>query len=324
MTGRATAWAPANIAFIKYWGNRDAVLRIPWNSSLSMNLSEAAAVTTVEFDPALTGDVVILNGSAASKQARARVSAHLDRIRAMASLSAHAQVTSATTFPVGTGIASSAAGFAALSLAGTSAAGLNLGQSELSRLARLGSGSAARSIPAGFVEWHAGTDDLSSYAVSLAPPDHWDLVDLVAVVDTSPKDVPSTDGHDAAGASPLFPCRLEGVARRLDEVRGALLARDFATFGPLVEEEALSLHAVAMTGRPGILYLTGGTMDVLHAVRAWRKQGAQVVFTLDAGPNVHVLCEGRSLDDIRARLEAMPVVSKVLVNHPAGGARLLV
>jgi diphosphomevalonate decarboxylase len=323
VSGSATALAPANIAFVKYWGNRDAGLRLPWNGSLSMNLSGASATTTVTFDDAAAEDQVELNGRPADERTRLRVTDHLERIRELAGTRAHARVVSETTFPVSTGIASSAAGFAALSVAGAAAAGLALGEAELSRLARRGSGSAARSIPDGFVEWFAGEDDEGSYAESIAPPEHWDLVDLVAVVDATPKLLGSADGHEAAGASPFFKCRLEEVHERLPAVRTALLERDFAALAPMVEAEALSLHGVAMTGRPSALYFAPGTVEVLHAVRRWRAEGASAAFTLDAGPSVHVLCERHAEVEIGRRLGAMGAVRQVLVNHAAPGARLI-
>jgi diphosphomevalonate decarboxylase len=221
---------------------------------------------------------------------------------------------------MGTGIASSASGFAALTLAAAAAAGVELGEPALSALARLGSGSAARSVPGGFVEWRAADAHDESYAWSIAPPDHWDLRDLVAVVSRRHKAVGSTGGHGAASTSPLFQARLAGLEDDLPLVREALLARDMAVFGPAVEAEALSLHAIAMTSRPPVLYWAPETLDLLHRIHGWRADGLPVYFTLDAGPNVHLLCEGAHAPDVETNLAGVDYVEQVLHNRPAGPA----
>jgi diphosphomevalonate decarboxylase len=191
-SGKATAEAKSNIAFIKYWGNRDAALRIPLNNSISMNLDHATTTTTVAFAPALNGDEIVIGGASANTAQRARVSAHLDRVRALAQIETRARVASQNNFPMGAGIASSASAFAALSLSATRAAGLELPERALSILARQGSGSASRSIPGGFVEWLAGSESANSYAIQLAPPEFWDLRDVIAIVSTTEKEVGST------------------------------------------------------------------------------------------------------------------------------------
>ena len=183
----ATALAHPNIALIKYWGNRDEALRLPASGSLSMNLAELETVTTVTFSPELSEDVVYLGGEPQADPTRQRVSAHLDLVRRPAGLKLRARVDSRNNFPMGAGLASSASGFAALTLAGAAAAGLSLSEPALSALARRGSGSACRSIPGGFVEWQAGTDADDSFAFSIAPPQHWALVDLIAIVSQAPK-----------------------------------------------------------------------------------------------------------------------------------------
>jgi len=191
----ATAQAFANIAFIKYWGNRDNVLRLPMNNSISMNLDGLYTRTTVSFQPSLPFDELIINGHEIRGAGLDRISYLLDIIRGMAGIQERAEVISENNFPSGAGIASSAAAFAALALAGSKAAGLSLSEPELSRLARRGSGSAARSIPGGFVEWQAGTGDDDSFAFSIAEPGHWDLVDCVAIVSASHKKTGSTEGQ---------------------------------------------------------------------------------------------------------------------------------
>jgi diphosphomevalonate decarboxylase len=318
----ASAIAHPNIAFIKYWGNRDPDLRIPTNGSISMNLAGLHTRTQVTFDPRLEADQLAINGAEISGDGLRRVSRFLEQVRRMAGLELYARVVSSNNFPTGAGIASSASAFAALSLAASIAAGLELSTAELSRLARTGSGSASRSVPAGFVEWLAGQDD-SSYAVSIAPPEHWDLVDCIAIVSQTHKQTGSTAGHRLAGTSPLQTARVSDAALRLERCRQAILARDFAAFAEVVELDSNLMHAVMMTSTPSLLYWQPATLAVMHAVRAWRDQGLPACYTIDAGPNVHVLCPGSYADEVSNRLAQIYGVQKVLKAGPGGPAHLV-
>jgi diphosphomevalonate decarboxylase len=306
----ATAIAHPNLALIKYWGQSDLERNLPANDSLSVNLSGARTRTCVTFDPALTADVVTLNGTPADPPIAARVSAHLDRVRVWAKNTLHARVNSHNDFPTGAGIASSASAFAALSLAASHAAGLTPDPAALSRLARLGSGSACRSVPDGFAYWPAGTDK-DSYARQLVPASHWPELRILTVYfpEAPPKLMSSLAGHRAAPTSPFYQTRLARVPKCLDQVRTALLKRDLEALGPLVEREAISLHTIAMTshlaGRPkwsGIYYWRPETLALVRAVQEWRQETVQVYFTLDAGPSVHLLFESKTQSQIETRL----------------------
>jgi len=319
----ATALACSNIAFVKYWGNLDPALRLPFNDSVSMNLSAATTTTAVELDHDLQRDTVEVDGRLLTGAALERAVAQLDLIRARAGLDARARVVSRNTFPMGTGIASSASGFAALTLAAARACGLRLDEAQLSAIARRGSGSAARSVPGGFVDWHAAATDEASYARSLAAPAHWDLTDVVAVVSREHKAVGSSGGHAAALTSPHFAARLSLLPGRLAVAREAIAGRDLARLGPMIEEEALCLHAVALTSRPPLIYWTGATVSLLSQVARWRSDGLPVFFTLDAGPNVHLICEGRHAPAVESLARGLPYVESVLVNEPGGHARIV-
>jgi len=320
---KATALSCANIAFIKYWGRRDHALRLPLNGSISMNLDGATTITTVAFDPALPGDEVSIAGAPTPERAARRVSEHLDRVRALAGITEPARVASRNSFPMGAGIASSASAFAALSAAACAAAGLALDERELSILARLGSGSACRSIPSGFVEWHAADTSEESYAESIALPEHWDLRDLVAIVQTEHKAVGSTRGQELVDASPFAGARLAAAERALPVIRAAILARDFTVFGQETEQEAIRMHAVAMTSQPSLLYWSPETVRVLQAVRAWRENGLEAYCTIDAGANVHVLCLGTDAARVAAALSTLLGVREVIANRPGPGTRLV-
>ncbi|MFN7035662.1 MAG: diphosphomevalonate decarboxylase [Bellilinea sp.] len=321
--GVATAIAHPNIAFIKYWGNRDDSLRIPANGSISMNLEGLTTRTTVRFESKLKNDTLILNQKLQGGKALQRVSAFLDIIRQKASFKYFAEVVSENNFPAGSGLASSAAAFAALSLAASKAAGLNLNRQELSALARRGSGSACRSIPAGFVEWLPGIEDEDSYAISIAPPSHWELIDCIAIVETDHKTVGSTEGHQLAATSPLQNARVEDAPRRLDICRRAILQKDFEAFAQIVELDSNLMHAVMMTSSPPLFYWNPASIDLMKRVRNWREEGLAVCYTLDAGPNVHILCLNEALSEVKFRLQQIPAVEQILVCRPGGAATLL-
>ena len=318
----AIAVAHPNIAFIKYWGNRDSQLRIPANSSLSMNLAGLETRTQVTFSDVLDNDCLSVNGESVPAEGMARASQVLDLVREMAGLDCFAEVSSQNNFPTGAGIASSASAFAALSLAASTAAGLKLDECQLSRLARRGSGSACRSIPTGFVEWQAGTDHESSYAYSIAPPEHWDLVDCIAITSEVHKPTTSSEGHKLAPTSELQSARLSGVHARLERCRKAIFERDFDNFAMTVELDSDLMHAVMMTSTPPLLYWQPATIAIMREVRSWRKSGLDVCYTIDAGPNVHVLCLGGSASQVCELLSQIPGVTQVLSARPGGPAHL--
>jgi diphosphomevalonate decarboxylase len=317
---KATAVANPNIAFIKYWGKTDQALNLPANRSVSMNLAALTTVTTVEFRPGLRVDAVAIDDRPAVGRSFERVTEHLDRVRSLAGITAKASVASRSDFPAGTGLASSSSAFAALSLAATRAAGLDLDEPALSRLARLGSGSACRSVPAGFCLWEGDSDE-TSYAHQVVPRRHWDLVDVIAVVAYRHKTVSSQDGHALAATSPLHQARLAAVPGWLQAVLEGIRNRDLAAMGPSIEADALAMHGVMMTSVPSLLYWTPGTVSVLQAVRLWRRQGLGVWFTLDAGPNVHCLCESADAEEVRDRLRNLEGVQDVLVSGVGDGVR---
>lgn len=316
----ASAVANANIALIKYWGNRDVLLRLPSSGSISMNLDGLFARTQVVFQSSLSQDSLVLNGKEETGKALTRMVIFLDLVRRLSNKNLYAQVSSENNFPTGAGLASSAAAFAALSLAATHALGLELDEGELSRLARRGSGSACRSIPGGFVEWLPGVDDRSSFAISIAPPEHWDLIDCIAIVEPQPKATGSTEGHRLADTSPLQPARLADAPRRLDICRQAILTRDFDALAAITELDSNLMHAVMMTSSPPLFYWQPSSLHLMKEIQDWRQHGLPVCYTLDAGPNLHILSHGDAAVQAKDRLEKFPGVFQVLTAKPGGPA----
>jgi diphosphomevalonate decarboxylase len=317
-TKKATGCSCSNIAFIKYWGNIDEDLRLAASGSISMNLKELITRTTVEFDETIVSDQITIDGKSMTGMAAERVSKHLDYARKLAGVNLHARVESANNFPAGAGIASSAAAFAALSVAAASALNLNLSERELSSYARLGSGSASRSVPGGFVEWYNGDTHESSYAASIAPADHWNLTDLVAVISKAHKKTGSTEGHALAGTSVLQSARLATAQDRVNRCREAVLNKDFVALAEVVERDSNIMHAVMMTSVPALFYWQPETLALMDAVREWRAEGIQVFYTIDAGPNVHCICAPGHEQAVYEKLKARQGVLDIL-RATAGG-----
>ena len=323
---KTTVRVGSNIAFIKYWGVTDASLHLPLSNSISMTLADLYTTTTVEWDAQrkLTQDHIVLDGVQLDTQASQRLSNHLDRLRQLVGREIYAHVVSTNNFPMASGIASSASGFAALTVAGAKALGLQLTTTELSALARLGSGSASRSLFGGFVEWEQGHDHNSSVAFQLHDADHWPLHDIVAVVSSHAKKVSSARGHTMAASSPLNAGRIAYVNQVLPQVRDAISDRDLDTLGPILEQDAIAMHAVMMTGEPSLFYWQPGTLAVMQAVRQWREEEQlPVYFTMDAGPNVHLMCEEQDVEAICRRLAGMSEVERVISSGPGTAPQFL-
>lgn len=318
---KSTSIAPSNIAFIKYWGRKDETLRLPENGSISMNLSNLLTTTTVEFSSKFKKDSLTYNGSEEEIKGN-RAIVHIDRIRKLANIVTPVKIVTTNNFPSGTGLSSSASGYAALTLAGVSAAGLKLSEKELSILARQGSGSACRSIPDGFVEWRDGNTSEESFAYSLYPKEYWDIVDVVAVVSTEVKEVPTSEGQKGAQESQFFEVRRKNMPQKIEECKNLLLKKNFESFGELLESEALELHSIMLTSHPSLIYLLPETLRIMRLVKKWRSEGLQVYFTLNTGQNIHLIAEGKDEDRLVEKLKELPFVMKVITNNPSDGAKL--
>ncbi|MDP2585297.1 MAG: diphosphomevalonate decarboxylase [Candidatus Levybacteria bacterium] len=319
---KATAVAPSNIAFIKYWGRKDEVLRLPENGSISMNLSNLTTTTTVEFNSDFKEDEIIINNQKEA-QGGNRAIKHLDRIRKLAKINLKAKVATNNNFPTGTGLSSSASGFAALTVVGAKAAGLNLSEKELSILARQGSGSACRSIPNGFVEWLDGNTSDTSYGVSLYPENYWDIADVVAIVSKDKKEVSTTEGQKLAASSPFFKVRKGKIKDKIKLIKKYMKEKDFVKFGELVEAEALELHAIMLTSTPSLIYLLPGSLRIMHLTKKWRADGLQAYFTVNTGQDIHLICQKKDADEVSKRALMISEVQKTIINYPSQGAHVI-
>ncbi|MGD8553750.1 MAG: diphosphomevalonate decarboxylase [Anaerolineales bacterium] len=319
----AKSVASPNIAFIKYWGNREHTLRIPSNRSFSMTLGGLETETSVTLLEPPSDDVFILNGTEQVGESLNRVSSFLSTVRTLAGREEAVRVVSRNSFPAGSGIASSAAAFSALALAASEAFSLHLSPVELSILARRGSGSAARSVFGGFVEMNTGKNDVEAFASPFLPPEHWQLHDWIAVVDKSHKSTGSSQGHALAETSPIQTARIKDTKRRMKLCQDALKNRDFEAFAEIVEQDSNLMHAVMLTSTPSLLYLLPASLQIMRSVKAWRKEGIEACFTIDAGPNVHVISTPEYADVVKQKLHEIEAVGEIIHAVPGRGARLI-
>lgn len=317
---RAVAVAHPNVALIKYWGKRARAGNLPATGSLSVVLGGLATETSVRFDPELRRDRVVLDGRE-DPETTSRVVACLDLLRREAAVSSCADVVSRNDFPTGAGLASSASGFAALVTAGAGALGLRLAPQRLAEIARLGSGSAPRSLLGGIVLLRNRGE--TTVCEQLAAPADWPLEIVVAVTQAGPKATSSREGMaQSEETSPYYDSWVDTHASDLEAGLSAIRARDFAALASLAEHNCLKMHAVMMTTRPPLLYWLPGTLACLQRIRELRQGGVPVFFTVDAGPQVKAVCLPAAVDVVAAALREVPGVTNILRSPLGEGARL--
>ena len=305
------AYAPSNIALIKYWGKRDPALNLPMNGSLSISLAEHGTHMTLR---AAAQDTLTVNGDPIPAESAfyRRAFAFVELIRRGAPHPLH--IDSINTIPTAAGLASSASAYAALTLALNHYFQLQLPENTLSALARIGSGSAARSLWHGFVEWQRGerADGADSIASPIASP--WqDLRIALLAIDRSAKKTSSRDGmNHTVATSPLYPLWPAQAEADLITLKHAIAAQDFTTLGQTAEASALAMHATMLAARPALSYLQGETLNQLQRLWTLRADGLEHYATIDAGPNLKLLYHVR---DEAAILSAWPQATAINPFH---------
>lgn len=298
---KKTARAHTNIALIKYWGKKDAKLRLPLMSSLSMTLDKFYTDTSIEK---ADENVFYLNGKKQTNAASKRVFSYLELLKEKFSISDQLKISSINHVPTAAGLASSSSAFAALASAFCAYYNISVDQKELSRLARLGSGSASRSIYGGFAIWQKGNDDESSYAYALDEDPKMDLHLLAIELNQNKKKISSTVGMQEAQSSPFFKPWIARNELELNEMVHAIKNNDFTKLGTLAELNASEMHAVNFSAQPPFTYFEPDTIKAIHLVQTLRLQGIECYYTIDAGPNVKVLCQLRNVKDIKENFES--------------------
>lgn len=320
---RARARANSNIALIKYWGKRNEPLILPTNNSLSVTLDGLYTETTVHFQEQLKEDQFTLNDEKITGIPYERVTKFLDLFRDYTGeKELFAQVDSTNHVPTAAGFASSASGFAALAAATAKALKLDLSNEDLSKFTRQGSGSACRSVYGGFVEWEKGEleDGSDSYAIQVAPQDHWDLRVAAVVLTAQEKDVSSRDGMKLTVDTSLFyDGWLAGIPKDLQEIKAGIAARDFEKVGAVAEANCLKMHATTLGATPPFTYWQDSTMAVMQAVQQLRADHTLAYFTIDAGPNVKVLYLPEDEEKVLGAIRQVDAVTDIIVSKVGEG-----
>ena len=290
-----TALSHPNKAFVIYWGNQNDTLRTPTRSSLSATLQginhPLDYIISIRTAGSSERDKVIIDGTENKGEIYSHFVNHLNAMRRYTRFREKLEVTTRTSFPIGSGLAGSAASASALAEA---FAGLidKSGDTRLkSILARKGSGSASRSVFGGFVIWQKGSSDESSYSKQLFDENHWDLRNVIAMVSSSPKKIRSIEGMKLSKKTcpEHFYSDFVNIANHhINKITKALLARDIATLGALYEKENYLFRQVCLKTTPSLDYWTKVTENILDKVANLRNDGIPAYAGTDAGPNVHI------------------------------------
>lgn len=299
-----TVRAHTNIALIKYWGKKDSDLKIPHNSSLSLTLDRFYTDTSVRYDASLTHDVFILDGNRLDGKSAQRVFWFMDQVRKRYNIKEYAYIESKNHVPEAAGLASSASAFAALAKAAT--LGLNLPIEELSALARLGSGSASRSLFPGFAIWEKGVSDETSFAHPLGFEPWDDFRMVVALVNDKEKPFSSSTAMDlTAQNSVYFPAWVEQSQKDLQAMTQAIKEQSIEKVGLIAQENALRMHA-SLLG-VNMWYFEPKTIEIMNIVRNLQKE-IPVYFTMDAGPNVKIITLDKYVDRLIGALNGTETI----------------
>lgn len=322
-TKQAICRAHTNIALIKYWGKRDVENFLPMNSSLSLTLAGMYTDTLVCFDDDLEADEFWLNKIPQSPGETRKISQFLDLFREPAGITTRAVVKSRNHVPTAAGLASSASAFAALAGAVRAALQLDISDQELSTYARRGSGSATRSIFGGFVEWEMGTTSSNSMAVPVDDAD-WDIGMIIITLNKEQKKISSREGmQHTVATSAFYPAWSEVARQDLLRIKAAIKARDIDKIGQIAEANAMRMHATTLAADPPFTYFEPDSLRAIEAVKAIRESGIPAYYTMDAGPNVKVICRLSDAQAIYAELSKQFDYTKLLISGVGPGITLL-
>jgi len=320
MIKRVQARAYANIALCKYWGKLPGRGNFPATPSISLALDKLVTDTIVTALPQ-GPDRFILDHKKADQKSLAKLSAYLDLWRSRKFVRGYFKIESENSFPTGAGLASSASGYAALTLALSGFAHKKISISQLSRLSRQGSGSSARSVTGGLSKLPSGKNPSSQLIRS--PEDiPWGMV--VAVVDCGKKEVGSTQGMEFSRTnSPYYKSWLMQAAKDYRSMLAAIRTMDFTRIGEICESNTLAMHACMIATRPSLIYWNEVTVFLISMAAMMRKKGLEAYCSIDAGPHVAFLTKREDFLKVKRRISKVFGVKSALVCYPAGDAKII-
>lgn len=314
-SGKVCYKSPSNIALIKYWGKQN--IQIPKNPSLSFTLKYSFTETCIQYKANNGLNLEYYFEGTRNKEFGLKVRRYLQKLTEYFPFidQLSFKMESRNTFPHSSGIASSASAMSAIAL------GLCFIENQhfntlndqddfyrkASFIARFGSGSASRSVYGNYVLWGKTklfSDSSDDYAIPLNisdPKDFHDLGDAILIVDKGKKEVSSRAGHELMNNHPFAESRFDQAGKNIEEIITAIRKNNWQQFSEIVEKEALSLHAMMFTSDPSFILLKPNTLKIIEKIRSAREQkGLPVCFTIDAGPNVHLIYQKKYEKKIKA------------------------
>jgi diphosphomevalonate decarboxylase len=301
---------------MKYHGLRNKKLRLPFHDSISVCVKELTTTATVDFNPQYTEDMIQINGAIAKGTEAQRVTVVVDALRKLKKTKDHVKIVSQNNLENVKGVGFSAAAFASIAFAASKSLDLKIDPSHLSEIARLGGGSASRSLVGGFSIWYANKNG-RSFAQQL---DDGTRVKLAMGIVPLASPVKTDVAHDESTTSPFFTSRVKTVKVAVPKMVRAIKRGNLAEVCTLAETDSLNLHAVTMTGQHGLVLASAETINVIRRVRTLREEkGIPVWFSLDTGPSVFVNTQPEYLDKVCDDIEsnANVAVMKSGVGGPA-------
>ncbi len=308
--------ASPNLALVKYWGKSDRERNLPATSSLGITLGALETLTTASLAPAR--DRIEIEGKVADI---ARFEAFFRALRRKSGDGIYYTATSRNSFPTAAGLASSSSGFAALSCACAAAAGLSATTEELSSIARIGSASAARSLYGGFVSLEAGAE----HARQLFDEEHWpELRVILVAVNSTPKETSSRGAMELSRTtSPYYESWVSSSRASYAECVRAVGHRDIEKLGTVIRQSYLRMFGTMFSAEPPVIYWQPDSLRVISLCEELRRKGLQAWETMDAGPQVKIVCLAPDVETIRGAVSALDPSWNIMISSAGTGPREL-
>ena len=314
-----TAIAHPNFALIKYWGKADSGLNIPAMSSISLTIDSLTSTTTISRKKEFSENIWILNGT--KQDDLSQIKPTMEYLNKISNNDHGCIIESNNNFPTSAGLASSASGIASLVVAYNRLFNLEMSHDQLIKASMLGSGSAPRSLFSGFVFLDV-EDQVNCKTIS--HPEDWALSVIICVTDDREKNISSREGMEISRmTSPLYQSWLDSNKADIEIAKTAIAEKNIRKLGEVAEQNCNRMHEVMKTSTPEINYMTQRTMNCIEDIKAIRKNGTDLFYTVDAGPQVKVVCNPDNKDLIKESLMSKSYVLKVIEAKIGSGARVI-